>query len=422
MTFALVDVNNFYVSCERVFNPALLNRPVVVLSNNDGCAISRSNEAKAMGIKMGAPYFQIEKELRKAGGVALSSNYSLYADLSNRVMSLLGKFSPDQEIYSIDECFLGMSGFKELTRIGQEIRHTILRGVGLPVCAGFGPTKTLAKLANHVAKKRPEWNGVCDLTSLTPTEQDAVVGDIEVGEVWGVGRRIAARLADMGISTVRQLREANPTHIRQSFSVVQERTVMELRGVSCLALEEVAPPKKQIMVSRSFGSPVFELDDLQQAVGAFASRAAEKLRSQASAAGAVVVFIQTSPFREQDPQYSRSLTVPLSTATDDTLRLTRAALVGLKRIYQPGYAFAKAGVMLRELVDRDKVHGDLFSVSESPKSDALMAALDRVNSRFGKKALVTGVAAGGENGVWKMRQGNKSPNFTTRWDELLRLR
>lgn len=419
--YALVDVNNFYASCETVFNPKLANRPVVVLSNNDGCVVARSKEAKAMGIPMGAPYFQVREALQKANGVALSSNYALYADQSNRVMAILSRFSPAQEIYSIDESFLGMAGQHDFTRIGQDIRHTVRQWTGLPVCVGFGASKTLAKLANHVAKKNPSWDGVCDLTTLSPEEQDGLVGGIKVGEVWGVGRRIETRLGEMGITTVRQLREADLSRMRKAFSVVLERTVMELRGVPCLELEDVVPAKKQIMVSRSFGDTVCDVEDLQQAVASFTARAAEKLRSQTSCAGAIMVFIHTSPFRQQDAQYSRCLTVPMAVATDDTLVLTRAALMALKAMFRPGFNYSKAGVMLSELVDRDRVPMDLFGYDQAPeKSAALMAALDKVNGKFGRGTLTTGVAA--KAGNWRMRQGNRSPCYTTRWEDLICIR
>lgn len=420
MTFALIDCNNFYASCERVFNPKLAGRPVVVLSNNDGCVVARSAEAKALKIPMGAPYFKIEREFRRHGGIALSSNYALYADMSNRVMSILAEYSPQQEVYSIDECFLGMSGFQELTTKGHAIRSHIKQWTDLPVCVGFAQTKTLSKLANHVAKKQPEWNGVCDLTMLDDSDRDALIGGLEVGEIWGVGRRIAERLEKMGITTVRQLRDADQAQIRRAFSVVLERTVMELRGVSCLNLEEVAPAKQQIMVSRSFGQSVFELTDLENAVGNFIFRAAEKLRNQQSCAGAVMVFAHTSPFKDT-PQYGRSITVPISTATDDTLALTNAAIAGLAAIYKPGYAYSKAGVMLVDLVARDRVPKDLFSSQEQKgKSLALMAALDKVNARFGRGALTTGAAA--IQTRWRMKQDRRSPCYSTRWTDLIRIK
>jgi len=339
---ALIDCNNFYASCERVFNPALEGRPLVVLSNNDGCVVARSQEVKDLGIKMGVPWFQIETLAKQHGIVAFSSNYALYADMSNRVMAILATFSPSQEVYSIDECFLDLAGFERrgFTRYGQEMRSAIKRWVGLPVCVGIAPTKTLAKLVNHVAKKRPQFEGVCNFNELSAGEIDAIMGELPVGEVWGVGSRYAARLQQMGISTVLDLRRASPKAMRQQFSVVMERTVAELNGESCLALEEMAPAKKQIMSSRSFGRPVFTLDELAQSVASYMSRAAEKLRRQHSLAGAVQVYVRTNPFKEKEPQYSQGLILPLPDPTDDTRQLVSAALVVLRRLYQPGFSYA----------------------------------------------------------------------------------
>ena len=289
--FALVDVNNFYVSCERAFNPRLQNIPVVVLSNNDGCAVARSNEVKALGVKMGAPWFQLKDLASQHGIVALSSNYTLYGDMSNRVVSVLREFSPDIEVYSIDESFLRVESLVHLhgstTAMGQKMRQRIRRWTGLPVCAGFGETKTLAKFANHLAKKNPVFDGVCDLSSMTDAERKGWMAKIEVGEVWGVGRRIAARLQTMGVRTVLDLATMDLKVLRIQFGVVMERTASELRGVSCLELEELADPKQQIMASRSFGSIVYEMAEISEAVSWHIDRAAEKLRSQGSVAGAV---------------------------------------------------------------------------------------------------------------------------------------
>lgn len=335
--FALVDGNNFYVSCERVFNPRLRDKPVVVLSNNDGCVVARSNEVKALGVKMGTPWFQMKDLARQHDILALSSNYSLYADLSSRMMAVLGTYSPDQEIYSIDECFLGMQGFShyDLMDHGQRIRHQVLKWVGIPVCVGYGETKTLAKLANHCAKKNLAGvNGVCDLTRLSPSERSRVFAALPVNEVWGVGRRLTEQLLHRGIATVEQLRTADAETLRQAFSAVLERTVRELNGVSCLDLEAVAPNKQQILSSRSFGAYVYTLPELQEAVALYMSRAAEKLRRQGSIAGMVQVYIRTNPFKENAPQYQRGVNVPLTEATDDTLRLIRAAHWGLKRLYR----------------------------------------------------------------------------------------
>ena len=349
---ALIDCNNFYVSCERVFNPALEGRPVVVLSNNDGCVVARSQEVKDLGIKMGVPWFQIQSLAQHHGIVAFSSNYMLYADMSNRVMAILSSFSPSQEVYSIDECFLDLAGFERrgITRYGQAMRSAIRRWLGLPVCVGIAPTKTLAKWVNHVAKKRPVFEGVCNYHDLTPGEVDTLMGEFPVGEVWGVGGRIAARLQQMGIVTVRDLRLASPKAMRQQFSVVMERTVAELNGESCLVLEEMAPAKQQIMSSRSFGRPVFALDELAESVATYMSRAAEKLRRQHSLAGAVQVYLRTNPFKDKEPQYSRGMILPLPDPTDDTRQLVSAALAVLGRLYRPGFAYAKTGVMLTELI------------------------------------------------------------------------
>lgn len=417
-TVALVDCNNFYCSCERVFNPKLADRPLVVLSNNGGCVVARSAESKAMGIPMGVPWFKIEKDFRKAGGMALSSNYALYADMSNRVMSILAGFSPEQEVYSIDECFLGMAGRDDLTGIGNEIRDRVKRWTGLPVCVGFGASKTLAKLANHVAKKRPAWNGVCSLIDLAESDLLDLIGGFEVREVWGVGRRIAARLSHRGIATVGQLRNTDLKQIRREFSVVMERTVMELRGVSCLAIEEVAPAKKQIMSSRSFGQPVYDLPGLEEAVAAYISRAAEKLRRQRHVAGVILVLLQTNSFKPDEPQYHPSITLPLILPTADTRELVRVAILGLHRIFREGYAYKKAGVMLMELVPAaSQRQSDLFAAPISPeKSLKLMATMDALNARLGRGTLR--LAAEGVEQHWKMKRGRMSPCYTTRWADL----
>ena len=418
-TLALIDCNNFYVSCERAFNPKLHGRPVVVLSNNDGCVVARSNEVKALGVRMGVPWFQIQDLAKKHGIIALSSNYALYADMSNRVMSLLRRYSPNQEVYSIDECFLDLTDFEHigLAAYGQLIRETVLRHVGLPVCVGMATTKTLAKLANHVAKKRPEYNSVSDFTAMSGTALDELLVEIEVGEVWGVGPRITPRLGDIGIHSVLDLKRAPRARIRQRFSVVLERTVAELNGESCIAIEEVAPAKQQIMSSRSFGVPVFDLVELEQSVTSYTSRAAVKLRFQASLAGAVQVYIRTNPFREKDPQYSQSITIPISSPTSDTRLLVGAALAGLKQIYRPGFAYAKSGIVLMNLNPADRRVSTLFDDPvQLGRSDALMKVMDRINRDFGMGAIR--LLAEGDEQRWKMRTNNKSPCYTTRITDL----
>ncbi len=419
---ALVDVNNFYVSCERVFNPKLIGVPVVVLSNNDGCAVARSNEAKALGIAMGAPWFKCKDLAKQYGIIAQSSNYALYADMSNRVMSILRDFSPDQEVYSIDESFLDLTGFKslDLTLYGQEMRKRILQWTGLPVCVGIGATKTLAKLANHCAKKRPMFNGVCDFNRMTHAELNAILSEIDVGEIWGVGRKLALRLNQLGFHSVLDLKRADPSVLRQSFSVVMEKTIRELNGTVCIELEEVIPNKQQILSSRSFGTPVATIDELAESISLYVSRAAQKLRRQHSFAGAIYVYIRTSPFRTDNPQYSNGMLIPLPVATDSTPKLVNIALWALKQLYRPHYAYAKAGIMLSHLVPATGIQTDLFHHTQPTlKSDQLMQAMDSINRKMGRDTLK--LASEGFKRPWKMKQGNKSPCYTTKWNELIKV-
>ena len=416
--FALVDCNNFYASCEKLFDPTLKDKPVVVLSNNDGCVVARSAEVKALGIPMGVPWFKIQQEARRHGIVAFSSNYALYADMSNRVVEILASFSPSIEVYSIDESFLELSGFERYgyQAYGQTIRQQIADWLGLAVCVGIGPTKTLAKLANHCAKKQLAGEaGVCDFTTMRPDELSLLFDGIDVGEVWGVGRKIGARLNAMGIDTVRQLRDADAETLRSRFSVVLERTVRELRGVSCIDLLEVVPDRQQIISSRSFGTLVYELDDLEEAVASYVSRAAEKLRSQDSLAGAIQVYIRTNIFKPEAPQYQRAMTVPLPEASADTRVLVGWAIRALRRIYRPGYGYHKAGITLMEIVPRVNQQFSLFVPAgvEISRNDRLMGTLDAINGRYGRgvlKLAAEGVAKG-----WQMRRGNLSPRYTTEW-------
>jgi len=419
--FALVDVNNMYVSCERAFNPKLQGRPIVVLSNNDGCAVARSNEVKALGVKMGTPWFQMKDLARQHGIIGLSSNYTLYGDMSNRIMTILRTYSPHVEVYSIDESFLSLNGMGGLwdspTAMGQDIRKRILQWTSLPVCVGVGASKTQAKLANHIAKKFPLFDSVCDLTTMSAARMRWLFVRIDVSEVWGVGRRIAAKLADMGINTVQDLKDASPRDIRARFGVVMERTCQELRGLSCLALEEVPSPRKEIVSSKSFGTMAVSLTELEEAVSTYIARAAEKLRGQDSLCGAVHVFVHTNPFREQDPQYSNGLTVPLIAPTDDNRILAAAALQGLALIFREGYQYKKAGVMLMDLHANTISQGTLFDGQPPREQSArVMATLDALNQRFGRDALHIGSA--GLVQRWAMKAENKTPCYTTRWDEL----
>lgn len=417
--FALVDCNNFYASCERVFQPRLEGRPIVVLSNNDGCVIARSNEAKAMGIPMGAPFFKIERLARRGGVVVFSSNYALYGDMSRRVMQVLGRFAPRQEIYSIDECFLDLAGLPwDLTPYALEMARTVKRWTGIPVSVGIGPTKTLAKLANRIAKKGGSPDGpVLDWSRLD--DSCAALARVAVEDVWGIAGRWGQRLRALGIEHALALRDADPKALRREFGVVLERIVWELRGVSCLALETVPPPRQQIMVSRSFGTRIVGKDPLRAAVASFAARAGEKLRAQGLAAGALQVFIHTSPFDERRPYYANAHTLAFVAPTQDTGALLRVASRGLDRIYRPGHEYQKAGVMLLDLAEAGRRQGTLFAAPEAvdPERMArLMEALDRINRRHGRGALR--YASEAVSDEWRMRQRLKSPGYTSRWGEL----
>ena len=420
---ALIDGNNFYVSCERVFQPELEGKPVVVLSNNDGCVVARSQEVRALGVAMGVPWFKLRDLAKQHGIVAKSSNYTLYADMSQRMHSVIGQFAPEQEIYSIDETFLDLTGFRrDLVEYGLQIRQRVRQWTGIPVCVGIGSSKTLAKLANHSAKKVlvPDMaNGVVNFNQMSASELNHLFGSIDVGEVWGVGRKHKERLCGLGIQTVRDLRDCSVSRIKQEFNVVLARTVAELNGESCLVLEEVAPPKQQIVSSRSFGQPIYLLEDLNEAVVSYASRASEKLRKQQHVAGAIQVFLQTNPFKPDEPQYNNGVTVKLVKPTDNSFRLSEAALYGLKRIYKPGYAYKKAGVMLMSLCPADQVPVDLFSTFDEPETQRaknLMATLDEINAKMGRGTVRS--AGEGIQKAWAMRSDNKSKAFTTDWSQL----
>ncbi len=416
---ALIDCNNFYASCERVFQPKLRNRPLVVLSNNDGCVIARSNEAKALGIEMGAPY-HLNKDLFMKNGVEVkSSNYTLYGDMSARVMKTLSHFSPRQEIYSIDECFLGLEGFEDrLESHAREMRATVYQWTGIPVSVGIAPSKTLAKIANRAAKKNPASGGVGVMMTLR--EQEQALSKIELTDIWGVARRLSARLEAIGIKTPLQLRDADPRMVRQEFGVVVERIVKELRGEPCIELEEAPANKKSLVASRSFGRPVEKLEEMQEAVASHMSRAAEKMRSQGLATANIIVFVETNRFRPQDPQYSNSQTVNLPIATSDTGRLVAAAMKGLSAIWRTKFSYKKGGVMLLDLTPAVHVQGSLFETPDDPSSHARMKALDAINRKYGKGTLVFGSA--GVKRAWDMRRGYISQSYTTSWKDLLKVK
>jgi DNA polymerase V len=418
---ALVDANNFYVSCERVFRPDLNGRPVVVLSNNDGCIVARSAEVKALkSIKMGVPLFQILHLVKLHNIQLFSSNYSLYADLSARVMSVLEEFTPSLEVYSIDEAFLDLTGIypcqKDSIAYGQRIRKAVFRSTGIPVCVGMGPTKTLAKLANFAAKKWPQTGGVLDLSD--PARREKLMRLVPVGEVWGIGSRYTARLNQLGIATVWDL-ACQPTHsIQAQFNIVVARTVMELNGIPCLELEESAPNKQQIVCSRSFSRRLTHYSELSQALAEYGSRAAEKLRHQHSVAGHLSVFIRTSPFNSQELHYQRSAGMRLPSATQDSRVIISAANRLLKEIFKPGYHYQKCGVQLSHIQpEHQPGQFDLFEIGGHRTDDKpLMDVMDRINRRFPK---AISLAATSFDKGWKAKSERISQRYTTDWRELV---
>ena len=426
--FALVDGNNFYVSCERVFRPSLNGRPVVVLSSNDGCAIARSNEAKALGVKMGAPWFEIRHLEEQEGLVALSANFALYGDMSDRMMSIAAGLGPAQEIYSIDESFIGLDGVRgDLTKRSHAVRDRINQWTGIPCGVGIGATKTLAKLANHIAKTAERKPGsypeslatVCNLLNLPGSDVDAILVATDVGEVWGVGRRIGQQLRDAGVTSVLDLARLSPSMVRDRWSVVLERTVRELQGEACISLDDAPSPKKQIACTRSFGQPVTEVKPLIEAVSEFTSRAAAKLRRQSGLAGQILVFAHTSPFR-QGPRFSKSIVIPLRRPTADTRHLVQAAVMGVTQIYKPGFKLSKAGVMLLDLMPDNVSQGEFdFGAPETRDRGRLMAAMDAINDRFGRGAIHVGSAVGvGAHRDWSMRQERLTPQYTTKFSDM----
>ncbi len=413
--FALVDCNNFYASCERVFNPKLNGKPIVVLSNNDGCVVARSNEAEALGIGMGVPEFQIRSVLRTHRVQVFSSNYTLYGDLSQRVMETLEQFSPHIEVYSIDEAFLSLLGFarRDLTEYGRQIRRTVKQWTGIPVSVGMAETKTLAKIANRIAKRNPDMGGVCDL--LACPDREALLEGVAVEDVWGIGPNYARLLNQHGLTTALQLRQADDQWIRKHLGIVGVRLVYELRGHSCLDLDECPAPKQGITCSRAFGRSVCTLADMEEAVSSYVSRAAEKLRGEGLAATVLTVFLMTNAFTDE-PQYRNSVTCSLPVGTDTTSELIRVALKGLRSIYRDGYRYKKAGVMCTALVSASQVQPDLFDHQDRPRSKRLMAALDAVNDRWGAGTLE--YASSGLTKTWKTQFHRRSLAYTTDWNEL----
>lgn len=410
---AIVDCNSCYASCEQIFRPELRGKPVVVLSNNDGFVVARSKEAKALGIEDLQPFFKVEHLLRKHNVAIFSSNYPLYGDISNRVMTTLRQFSPNVEIYSIDEMFLDFDGLQEdLNEYSHLIKQTVWRDVRMPVGVGVAPSKTLAKLANHVAKKHRQGNGVCVLDK--PHKWEWVLRRLPVTKVWGIGKRLAQRLAEFNIYNAYDLAKANPKIIRRHMNVNVERTIKELNGIPCFALEELPPAKKQIYCTRGFGHKLTEIEPIQQAMSLYVRRAAEKLRKQNHLALTIHVFIHTSPFEPN--YYSNSTTVKLPYPTDDTRIINQAAKQGIEHIFKSGYRYLKAGVGLIELVDKKHFQFDLWHKGQPIKSDHLMNIVDKVNRTHGKG--IVHLASEGFHKKWYMRQNFTSPAYTSRWSDI----
>lgn len=412
---ALVDCNNFYASCERLFEPRLRGKPVVVLSNNDGCVIARSNEAKALGIGMGVPWHLNKKKFADAGVIVRSSNYTLYGDLSARVMTVLKELAPRVEVYSIDEAFLDLSGIDDVEAFGRHVRASVGRWTGIPVSVGIAPTKTLAKVANHRAKKQPHYDGVCTL--LDATSQCEALDALQLTDLWGVAGRMAARLERMGILTPLALRMADRDLVRAELGVVMERMVRELAGVACHALVDVAPANKSIVASRSFGRPVTQPEELMEAVSSHVERAAEKLRRQGLCASAIRVFVMTNRFKPHEPQYNAFKAVRLPVATADSARLLAAARYAVRRLWKRGYSFKKAGVELIELVPANSIQRSLWSEPDDYRRQGLMTVIDTLNADMGRNTIY--FASTGVQRSWRLRSDHRSPRFTTEWSELL---
>ncbi|WP_315315624.1 translesion error-prone DNA polymerase V subunit UmuC [Pantoea vagans] len=419
--FALADANNFYASCETVFRPDLRGKPIVVVSNNDGCVIARSAEAKRMGIKMAAPLFKNERYFRENGVHVFSSNYELYGDMSARMMAILGEMAAGQEVYSIDESFLDVTGISNiipLETFGQQMRERTRKETGLIIGVGFAPTKTLAKLANHAAKKWTQTNGVVDLSDRS--RQRKLLHLTDVSDIWGVGQRISKRLNQLGITTALQLADSNVSMIRKNFDVIVERITRELNGESCIALEDAPPPKQHILNSRSFGERVTKLEDMQQAIVLYATRAAEKLREQNSRCRHISVSVATG--RHGDgPRYSNTASCICDYPTNDTRDIIESALRGLGTIWRDGFRYAKAGVMLGDFYQSGMTQFDMFS-EQQPRAnaDALMAALDSIN-RSGK-GKVWFAGQGERDSAWQMKREMLSPRYTTRLKDIPKIK
>lgn len=421
--YALVDINNCYVSCERLFNPGLNNKPVVVLSNNDGCVVARSQEAKDIGIKMGVPLFQIKDIIEKHQVEVLSSNYAVYAEMSRRFMKVLSDFvAPhEQEIYSIDECFLDLTthaGLYDLTDYAHQIRLRVLSWLGLPVCIGIGRTKTEAKIANHIAKKNAYLGGVCNLLSMDPCSAESLYQSINVSEVWGIGSKYAKKLNNMGIHSVMDFVLASPLMIRDQFSIVMHRTLLELHGVACIQLDHTPPARKQILASRSFGQRIYHIDDLKEAMTLYVMDSVSRLREDDLLCGCLIGFVQSNPFDTSKPFYNKSLSLALPEPTDNLMAISKLATAMIDGLYAKNIAFKKCGVILTCLEPKADHAYDMFAdMKHIEIGDALMDSLENIHKKFGKSKLALG-ASMMPNRTWSMSRGRLTQNYF-KWDQLL---
>ena len=417
-SIALIDCNNFYASCERIFNPKLMGRPIVVLSNNDGCIITRSAEAKQLGIKMGDPYFKAKKIIDKNNVKVFSSNYSLYGDISQRVMEILAKFAADVEIYSIDEAFLGLNGFEnyELNTYCGYIRRIINQWVGIPVSIGVSSTKTLSKIANNLAKKNKEYDGVCILKSWLDINEALKLTPI--GDVWGIGRRLSIFLKKYNVNTAYDFTQLDKGWVRKNMGVIGEKIFLELYGVSCIELDLIPSDKKSCCVSRSFSKPIEKIYDLEESVSSYSTRVSEKIRDEGLVAESMSVFVLTNFFNRKEKQYSNSIKLQLPYPTNNNIKIVKRALEGIRKIYREGYRYKKAGVILYGLTRANQQKGLLDYDRES--SDSIMNTMDRINERYGSSTIR--LASEGIEKAWRMKRENVSPCYTTKFEDLVQVK